>query len=102
MPGASGKETVRNGTNRKRIEYIEEEQWVKTVVSSNERYIIQKGKEFLMGCPYEDSDFCRWSNSPYNGWQSKSFNTAIMIVGMLGAKVVKFNRLTGNVSGGWK
>lgn len=72
------------------------------MLAKHERYIIRKGNDFLMGCPYDDSAYCRWSNSPYNGWQSKSFNTAIRVAGMLGAKVVKFNRLTGDVSGGWK
>lgn len=72
------------------------------MLGKNERYVIQKENEFLMGMPYDDSMFCRWSASPYDGYQSKSFNTAIRVAKQLGAKVMVFNKLTGDVSGGWK
>ena len=68
----------------------------------HERYIIQKGRLFLMGVPYDDTSYCRWTNSPYDAYNGKSFNTAIRVAKRLGAKVVVFNRLTGTVSGGWK
>lgn len=55
-----------------------------------------------MGCPYDDNAYCRWTNSPYDAYNGKSFNTAIRVAKRLGAKVVVFNRLTGTVSGGWK
>ena len=72
------------------------------MLTKNERYVIQKGRCFLMGLPYDDSAFCRYTNSPYDGWQSKSFNTSIRVAKQIGAKVVVFNRLTGDLSGGWK
>ena len=68
----------------------------------NERYIVQKGKKFLMGKPYDDSAFCRFSSSPYDGWQSRNFNECIVIAKQIGGKVMLFNRLTGDLSGGWK
>ena len=68
----------------------------------HERYIIQKGKEYLVGMPYDDTAFMRYSNSTYDAYRTKSFNTAIRVARMIGGKVVVFNRLTGEVHGGWK
>ena len=68
----------------------------------HERYIIQRRGEFLVGKPFEDSAYCRFSNSPYDGWQCRDFNAAIKVAKELGGKVVIFNRLNGNIHGGWK
>ena len=68
----------------------------------HERYIIQKGKEYLVSRPYDDTAFCRYSISPYDAYNGKSFNTAISVAKKLGGKVVIFNRLTGEIRGGWK
>ncbi len=72
------------------------------MLMGSERYIVKKGRHFLMGCPYDDSSCCRYTPSAYDSWKSKSFNAAIRIAKAIGGKVMKFNPVTGNVSGGWK
>ena len=72
------------------------------MLGKNERYVIRKGGSFLRGIPYEDSNFCRWGWSPYDGFQSESFDAAIIVAKRLGAEVMVFDRLTGDISGGWK
>lgn len=68
----------------------------------HEWYVIKKGNLYLMGVPYDDSSFMRWTNSPYDGYRTKSFNTAIRVAKLTGCKVVKHNTLNGRVEGGWK
>ena len=72
------------------------------MLNSNERYIIQKGKEFLVGCPYDDSAYVRYSNSKYDSYQMKEFSTAISVAKSIGGKVMVLNRLNGELTGGWK
>ena len=72
------------------------------MLNSNERYIVQKGKKFLMGCPYEDAALVRMSDHKYDGYQMTEFNTAIRIAKAIGGKVMVLNRTNGDLTGGWK
>ena len=72
------------------------------MLAKNERYIVQKGSLFLVGCPYDDNAYVRMSNSKYDGYQMKSFNTAIGIAKAIDGKVMVLNRLNGDLTGGWK
>ena len=72
------------------------------MLTSNERYIIQNGSKYLMGCPYDDSALVRMSDHKYDGYQMKEFNLAIRIAKTIGGKVMVLNRLNGELTGGWK
>ena len=72
------------------------------MLTANERYIVQKGKQFVMGCPYDDSAFVRLSSSKYDSYQMKKFETAIRIAKAIGGKVMVLNRTNGDLTGGWK
>lgn len=72
------------------------------MLAKHERYIVQKGRLFLVGCPYDDTSYCRWSNSPYDGYQTEKFSKAIGVAKAIGGKVMVLNRLNGDLTGGWK
>ena len=72
------------------------------MLDRNEMYIVQKGSEFLVGCPYDDSAYVRFSNSKYDGYQMKEFSIAIGVAKSIGGKVMVLNKLNGNLTGGWK
>lgn len=72
------------------------------MLAKHERYIVQKGSKFLMGCPYDDAAFVRMSDSKYDGYQMKEFAMAIRIAKAIGGKVMVLNRANGDLTGGWK
>lgn len=65
----------------------------------SERYIIKKGRQYLLR--FDGIDI-RYTPSSYDSWWSKNFDSAIRIAKAIGGKVMKFNPVTGDVSGGWK
>ena len=64
-------------------------------------YVIKKGSLFLMGCPYDDSAYIRYTNNKYDGYRD-SFNKQIRIARKVGGKVMRLNILNGRLEGGWK
>lgn len=72
------------------------------MLMGSERYVIRKGRQYLVGCPYEDTAYCRFSPSPWDGWKCREFDTALRIAKAIGGKVMRFNQLTGQTEGGWK
>lgn len=72
------------------------------MLMASERYVVRRKRQYLVGVPYSDEAFCRYSPSPYDGWQTRNFELALIIARQLDGKVVKFNRLTGRTEGGWK
>ena len=72
------------------------------MLMGSEKYIVCKGRQYLVGIPYEDLAYMRYSPSPYDAWKSKEFDKAIRIAKRIGGKVMKFNQLTGRTTGGWK
>ena len=69
------------------------------MLMGSERYIVKKGRHFLLR--FDGIDI-RYTPSSYDSWKSKSFDSAIRIAKAIGGKVMKFNPITGDVSGGWK
>jgi hypothetical protein len=65
-------------------------------------YVIKKGSLFLMGCPYDDSAYIRYTENKYDGYRDRSFNRQLRIARAVGGKVMRFNYLTGQLEGGWK
>lgn len=65
----------------------------------SERYIIKKGRHYL---DRFNGIEIRYTPSHYDCWKSRSFNTAIRVAKQVGGKVMKFNPVTGDISGGWK
>lgn len=71
------------------------------MLSDNEKYIIRKGKEFLVGCPYQETAYIRFSPYKYDGYRLKDFNKAKRIADIIGGKVMKLNTVNGDMTGGW-
>ena len=72
------------------------------MLHANEWYVIKKDGRYLVGCPYDDSCFLRWSDSPYDGYKSKNFDRTRRMAYLLGGKVKRFNQLNGKTEGGWR
>ena len=72
------------------------------MLNSNECYLIRKGKEYLVGCPYFETPFTRFSTSPYDGYPFLDFIVAWHLSRRMNGMVVKHNRATGKIEGGWK
>ena len=71
------------------------------ILTPNE-YVIKKGSLFLMGCPYDDSSYVRYTNNRYDGYRDRNFNRQLRIARMIGGKVMRFNPVNGRLEGGWK
>lgn len=70
---------------------------------NREQYVIKKGNQYLVGCPYDDSSYIRYSTSPYDGFRGfRCFDDALHLARIVGGKVMRFNHLTGRTEGGWK
>ena len=67
----------------------------------HEKYIVHKDGEYLVACPYLDSIATRFSISPYDGYPFESFIVAQRIAQKFGGVVMKHNRITGELTGGW-
>ena len=72
------------------------------MLKTNEHYIICVCSEYLVACPYVGSSFLRFSNSPYDGYPFNEFITAWHLSRRMNGMVVKHNRATGKIEGGWK
>ena len=59
--------------------------------------IIQKNGEYLVGVPYSDTTFLRWSTSPYDAYRMDRRRIAKRIAERVGGNVVEFCPITGNV-----
>lgn len=66
-----------------------------------EKYIVCVGSEYLAAHPYLGSTFLRFSNSPYDGYPFDDFIVAMRFAQKLGGVVMKHNRATGKLEGGW-
>lgn len=71
------------------------------MLGKNETYIVCKGSEYLVACPYLDSEFMRFSASPYDGYPFEDFIIAQRFARIFGGIVMKHNRVTGELIGGW-
>ena len=71
-------------------------------MSTYEWYIIQVGRLYLIGKPYDDSDLIRFSQSVWDGCRFKNFDTAIRVARRFDGRVIRFNSITGRTEGGWK
>ena len=71
------------------------------MLKTNERYIVCVGSEYLVACPYVGSSFLRFSNSPYDGYPFDDFIIAQRIAQKYSGLVMKHNRVTGELIGGW-
>ena len=72
------------------------------MLNSNECYVLRKGNEYLVGCPYDDTTFARFSISPYDGYPFNEFMAAWSLARRINGVVMKHNRTTGKIEGGWK
>ena len=72
------------------------------MLTDNECYLIRKGNQYLVGCPYDDTTFVRFSISPYDGYPFDDFIAAWHLSRRMNGVVVKHNRITGRMDGGWK
>ena len=59
--------------------------------------IIQKCNEYLVGVPYSDTTFLRWSTSPYDAYRMERRRIAKRVAERVGGVVVEFCPITGNV-----
>jgi hypothetical protein len=75
---------------------------MRKMLNCNEKYIVMVGNEYLVSHPYLGSTFQRFSNSPYDGYPFDDFNIAYRFAHILGGAVMKHNRITGELDGGWK
>ena len=67
----------------------------------NEKYIVCVGNEYLVAHPYLGSTFFRTSNSPWDAYPFDDFMVAMRFAQKLGGIVMKHNRVTGELIGGW-
>lgn len=72
------------------------------MLASSETYIVKKGHQYLVGRPYDDTSFVRFSTSPYDGYPFDDFLEAWHIARRMNGRVWKHNRATGTLEGGWK
>ena len=71
------------------------------MLNSNEAYIVCVGSEYLVSKPYDDTAYIRFSNSPYDGLPFNDFIIAQRYARIFKGVVMKHNRLTGELIGGW-
>ena len=71
------------------------------MLGKNEKYIVYVNTEYLVAHPYLGSMFFRTSNSPWDGYPFDDFMMAMRFAQKLGGIVMKHNRLTGELTGGW-
>ena len=71
------------------------------MLNSNEKYIICIGNEYLVAHLYFRSMFVRFSRSPYDGYPFDDFTIAERFAQRFGGVVMKHNRITGELTGGW-
>ena len=71
------------------------------MLNRNEKYIVCVGSEYLVAHPYFMSMFLRFSNSPYDAHPFDDFIVAQRFAQKLGGIVMKHNRVTGELIGGW-
>ena len=69
---------------------------------SHEVYVIKKDGQYLVGCPYDDNCYCRYSINRYDSYKSKDFDRTRRMAYLLGGKVKRFNEVTGKEDGGWR
>jgi len=72
------------------------------MLNRNEKYIIQKSKQYLVGNQFNDEAFCNLRESCYDAYRMDDFNIALRIARYIDGKVFKFNPVTGTMEGGWR
>lgn len=71
------------------------------MLAENEKYVVCVDNEYLVAHPYMKSEFVRYSNSPWDGYPFNDFIIAQRFAQMLSGLVMKHNRVTGELTGGW-
>ena len=71
------------------------------MLNNNEKYIVCVGSEYLVAHPYFKSMFVRFSHSPYDAHPFDDFIIAQRFAQKYGGLVMKHNRATGKLEGGW-
>jgi len=72
------------------------------MLQRNEYYVIKKDGKYLVGCPYDDTSFIRFSTDKYDGYRDKDFVKMRIAAHTFGGKVMRFNPITGDITGGWR
>lgn len=70
--------------------------------SKYEKYIIRKGKQYLVGNPFNDESYVNLRENVYDAFRMTDFNKALIIARMIDGRVMKFNSVTGTMEGGWR
>ena len=71
------------------------------MLQNSEKYVIQVGNQFLVGCPYKEESVIRLSDSKYDGYRTENFMEAMHLARRCGGLVMKLNELNGALEGGW-
>ena len=69
---------------------------------SHEVYVIRKGSQYIVGCPYDDTSYVRLSENKYDGYRDTDFNRMRRVAKQIDGRVMKFNPITGEITGGWR
>ena len=72
------------------------------MLGKNEKYIIRKSGQYLVGNPFNSEAFCNLRVSCYDAYRMTDFNIALCIARYIDGKVFKFNPVTGVMEGGWR
>ena len=72
------------------------------MLRSHEYYVIRKGSQYIVGCPYDDTSYVRLSENKYDGYRDKDFDRMRRVAKLIDGRVMKFNELTGDITGGWR
>jgi len=72
------------------------------MLNKNEKYIIRKSGQYLVGNPFSKESFCNLRESVYDAHRMEDFNKAIRIAKAIDGRVFKFNPVTGTLEGGWR
>lgn len=60
-------------------------------------WVIQFGKVYLVGMPYQDTKVCRFSENIYDAVQFQNYFQAYGFADRFGGKAMRFNPVTGKV-----
>lgn len=61
-------------------------------------WIVFLDGEYLVAVAYEDTKYCRWSNSPYSAAFFTDVNDAINVARRVGGQIRRFNPIKGVVT----
>ena len=72
------------------------------MLKTNEKDIIRKSGQYLVGNPFNREAYCNLRESCYDAYRMTDFNIAIRIARYIDGRVFKFNPVTGTMEGGWR